>query len=132
MGSHISAGMDVGISSARVGCTTVVIVGGGGGVERPEGELRMRRRCLSDVVRGTVGSGACIGVGVTWGGGGNGRIGGGFGGTSNAGGIVSPCEKLERGTLSTLVLRLCERVAGAVLGWPSFACHKFWPWAGAG
>ncbi len=53
------AGMDVGISSmSRLGCTTVVIVGGCGGVERPEGALRMRRRCLSDVVRGMVGSGA--------------------------------------------------------------------------
>jgi hypothetical protein len=60
MGSQIGvAGMDVGISSiGRLGCTTVVIGDGSGGVERPEGALRMRRRCLSDVVRGMVGSGA--------------------------------------------------------------------------
>ena len=60
MGSQIGiGGMVVGISSAgRFGCTTVAIVGAGGGVERPEGVLRIRRRCLSDVVRGTVGSGA--------------------------------------------------------------------------
>jgi hypothetical protein len=32
--------------------------GAGGGVEQPEGTLRIRRRCLSDVVWGTVGSGA--------------------------------------------------------------------------
>jgi hypothetical protein len=45
----------VGISSAgRLVCTTVAIVGGGG-VERPEGALRMRRRCLNDVVRGMMG-----------------------------------------------------------------------------
>jgi hypothetical protein len=60
MGSQIGVGgMDVGISSGgRFECTNGVIVGGGGGVERPEGALRIRRRCLSDVVRGTVGSGA--------------------------------------------------------------------------
>ena len=41
----------VGISSAgRTGGMTVVI--GGGGVERPDGALRIRRRCLSDVARG--------------------------------------------------------------------------------
>lgn len=39
-------------------------------------------------------------------------------------------DELECGTLSTLVLRLCERVTGAVLGWPSFAYDK--PWAGGG
>jgi hypothetical protein len=84
------AGMDVGISSAgRLGCTTVVIVGGGG-VERPEGALRMRRRCLSEVVRGIVGSGAGIDVGATGGGGGSGPVGGGVGGTSNAGGTTYP------------------------------------------
>ena len=61
MGSQIGVlgGMDVGISSAgRVGCTTEDIVGAGGGVERPGGALRIRRRCLNDVVRGTVGIGA--------------------------------------------------------------------------
>ena len=60
MGSQMGVGdgMDVGISRERFGCTTVDIVGAGGGVERPEGALRIRRRCLSDVVRGTVGSGA--------------------------------------------------------------------------
>lgn len=42
---------------------------------------------------------------------------------------MCPCDKLECGTLSTLVLRLCERDTGAVLGWPSF---RPWPWAGAG
>lgn len=123
MGSQIGVrgGIDVGISSAgRVGCTTALIAGAGGGVERPEGALRIRRRCLSDVARGTVGSGAWIGVGVTagGGGGGSGPVGGGVGGTSNAGGMY---DKVECGTLSTLVLRLCERVAGAVFGWPSFA-----------
>lgn len=60
MGSQIGIGdMHVGISSAgRFGCITVVIVGAGGGVERPEGALRIRRRCLSVVARGIVGSGA--------------------------------------------------------------------------
>jgi hypothetical protein len=113
-------GIKVGISSAgRLGCTTVAIVGGGGD-ERLEGALRMRRRCLSDVVRGIIGSGAGIGVGATGGGGGSGPVGGGVGGTSNAGGMACPWDKLGRGTLSTLVLRLCERDVGAVLGWPLF------------
>lgn len=40
-------GIDVGISSAgRTGGMTVLIRGGG--VERPDGALRIRRRCLSD------------------------------------------------------------------------------------
>ena len=109
-------GMDVGISRAgRLGCTTVAIVGGGG-VERPGGALRIRRRCLNDVVRGIIGIGAGIDIGDTGGGGGNGPVGGGVGGTSNAGGIPCPWDKLESGTLSTLVLRLCKRDVGVVLG----------------
>lgn len=44
------AGIGVGISSAgRAGA--VIIIGGGGVVERPEGALRIRRRCLSEAVR---------------------------------------------------------------------------------
>ena len=74
------AGMDVGISSG--GST------GGGGVERPGGALRMRKRCLRDVVRGTVGSGAGVGVDTTGGGGGSGPVGGGLGATNSAGGIT--------------------------------------------
>jgi hypothetical protein len=93
-----------------------VAIVGGGGVERPEGALRMRRRCLKDVVRGIMGIGAGIDVDGTNGGGGNGPVGGGVGGTSNAGGMTCPWDKLECGTLSTLVLRLCERDEGAVLG----------------
>lgn len=103
-----------------MGCTTVAIVGGGG-VERPEGVLRIRRRCLNDVVRGIMGIGAGIDVDVTDGGGGNGPVGGGVGGTSNAGGMACPWDKPERGTLSTLVLRLCERDEEAVLGRLSLA-----------
>jgi hypothetical protein len=98
-----------------------VAIVGGGGVERPEGMLRMRRCCLSDIVRGMAGNGAGIDVGGTGGGGGSGSVGGGVGGTSNAGGMACPWDKLERGTLSTLVLRLCERDVGAVLWWSSFA-----------
>jgi hypothetical protein len=112
MGSQIGvAGINVGISSAgSLGCTTEVNVGGGG-AERPEA-LRMRRRCLSDVVCGMAGSGGGIDVGGT-GGGGSGPVGGGVGGTSNAGGMPCPWDKLEHGALSTLVLRLCERDVGA-------------------
>jgi hypothetical protein len=96
IGSQIGvAGIDVGISSGgRLGCMTAAIVGGGG-VERPEGALRMRRRCLNDVVRGMIGSGAGIDVNVTGGGGGSGPVGGGVGGTSNAGGMACPWDKLE-------------------------------------
>ena len=78
------AGINVGISRAgSVGGA----VGGRSGVERPEGALRMRRRCLSDEVRG---SGAVAGVGMVAisGGGGNGREGGGLGGTISAGGMA--------------------------------------------
>lgn len=45
-------GTGVGISSTgRTGWTAVVIIRGGGVVERPDGALRIRRRCLSDVAR---------------------------------------------------------------------------------
>jgi hypothetical protein len=78
------AGIDVGISSGgRTGGMTVVI--GGGGVARPDGALRIRRRCLSDVVRA-----AAVDTGVDvrdGGGGGSGPVGGGLGGTSSAGGM---------------------------------------------
>jgi hypothetical protein len=84
-------GIDMGISSAgRTGGRNVVI-GGGGGVARPEGALRIRRRCLNDVVRAPVDDtgvddrdGDATGGG---GGGGSGPVGGGLGGTSNAGGM---------------------------------------------
>jgi hypothetical protein len=76
---------------------------------------------LNDVARGIIGTGAGIGVGATGGGGGSGPVGGGVGGTSNAGGTACPWDQLERGTLSTLVLLLCDRDVGAVQGWPSFA-----------
>ena len=76
--------MVVGISRARS-------AGGadwrGGGVARPEGALSIRRRCLSEDVRGS-GAVAGVGVGITSGGGGNGPVGGGVGGTSNAGGMT--------------------------------------------
>jgi hypothetical protein len=81
-------GMAVGISSAGSAGGMNVAIAGGGGVERPEGALRMRRRCLSDGERGTVGSGADIGVGTAVGGGGRGHVGGGLGGTSSAGGMT--------------------------------------------
>ena len=84
-------GIAVGISRAgRAGGGTTVAIAGGGGVERPEGALRIRRRCLNDDVRGTLGSGAGVdvGVGTTRGGGGSGPVGGGLGGTSKAEGMT--------------------------------------------
>jgi hypothetical protein len=77
-------GMVVGISRGK---SMGGADGGGGGVARPEGALRIRRRCLSDDVRGS-GAVAGMGVGTTSGGGGNGPVGGGLGGTSNAGGMT--------------------------------------------
>ena len=82
------AGIDVGISRGGSTGGTTAAIEGGGGVERPEGALRMRRRCLNDDVRGTLGSGAGAGVGTTRGGGGSGPVGGGVGGTSNAEGMT--------------------------------------------
>ena len=86
----VAGGSDVGISRAGSAGGTTVAIAGGGGVERPEGALRMRRRCLNDDVRGTLGSGAGgrVGVGATRGGGGSGPVGGGLGGTSNAEGMT--------------------------------------------
>jgi hypothetical protein len=106
----------------RGGDTKADIEGGGGGVERPEGALRMRKRCLSDDARGELGRGAVAGAGVgeTRGGGGSGPVGGGLGGTSSAGGMTCPRDA-ERGTLSTLVLRLCEREVEGVGLKPSLA-----------
>ena len=81
-------GMDMGISSGgRTGGMTVDI--GGGGVARPDGALRFRRRCLSDVVRelAAVDTGVDVRDGGATGGGGSGPVGGGLGGTSNAGGM---------------------------------------------
>ena len=100
--------MDMGISRAGSAGGKTVAIGGAGGVERPEGALRIRKRCLSDDVRGTLGSGAGIGVGTTRGGGGKGPVGGGVGGTSSAGGMTWPwdTDNVECGPLSTLVLRL--------------------------
>jgi len=85
----VAGGSDVGISRAGSAGGTTVAIAGGGGVERPEWTLRMRRRCLNDDVRRTVGSGAGggVGVGTTRGGGGSGPVGGGLGGTSNAEGM---------------------------------------------
>jgi hypothetical protein len=77
----------MGISRAGSARGKTVAIGGAGGVERPEGALRIRKRCLSDDVRGTLGS-ARIGVGTTRGGGGSGPVGGGLGGTSSAGGMT--------------------------------------------
>jgi hypothetical protein len=80
-------GIDVQIwSGGGVGGRTVDIAGGGG-VERPDGALRMRKRCLNVVVRGEAGLGVNGEMGEG-GGGGNGRVGGGLGGSSNAGGIT--------------------------------------------
>ena len=90
MRSPIGVAVVVGISSVgRTRGLTVTIGGGGGvGVARPDGALRIRRRCLSDVVRGlaAVGTGDDVRDGGS-GGGGSGPVGGGLGGTSNAEGV---------------------------------------------
>jgi len=81
-------GIDVGITrGGRIGEMTVDM---GGGVERPEGALRLRRRCLSDVTRGTGSNDTGVDArdGDETGGGGSGPVGGGLGGTSNACGMV--------------------------------------------
>lgn len=81
------AGRDEGMSSVNSVGTTAADIAGGGGVERPEDEPRMRRRCLNVDVRGE----ACVGVdgeGGEGGGGGSGRVGGGVGGSSSAGGMM--------------------------------------------
>jgi hypothetical protein len=64
-----------------------VDIEGGGGVERPEGALRMRKRCLNVVARGEAGDGASGEVGEA-GGGGSGHVGGGLGGSSSAEGMT--------------------------------------------
>lgn len=65
----------------------VITIGGGGVVERLEGALRIRRRCLSDAVR-ECDIGVDVRVGGADGGGGSGPVGGGVGGTSSAEGML--------------------------------------------
>jgi hypothetical protein len=110
-----------------------VDIAGGGGVERPEGDtLRMRKRCLNVVVRGEAGVGVCVTDEVgEGGGGGNGHVGGGLGGSSSVEGMTRACDKLECGILSTLVLRLCERDTELVLV-RSSALHSICVWACVG